>query len=544
MTKNRNFLEAYTGLSSNDFQGVKLVSFDFFDTLVYRDSVTHFQLWKNYSRKYFFTRLKSEVIARILTRVRGIPEISQQDIYSRMPTVWGLEFELLLEQKSLTINPIVEKAIRAAQAAGAKVCIISDTHFRGIDIEKLLLELKLSNIQVFTSSDHSLTKSTGLFSKIKSILDIAYEDWVHIGDNPKSDVKSPKKLGIRSIHYPNMKHQLIKSGLVSEDGYAFLRKKGKYGNAAISSMFSILLLRNDHLQNVEFQLPLIFGGVIGNLVSKSIANQVHKMHLQNEYDRILYSSRDGWLPYQAHKLMFKDDPIVYFKTSRSMLGDQRFNNYLISVVGDSRRVLIYDIGWRGTTAKKITKAFPLIIWNFVYWQILGDKSSNQYELNPGGLRNRSRIWRSRDFLEAVFTDESNGFDVITNDLLPRERIALENTRYKAPILAGAAQDLTHISEEVSLYESSLILEAFARFPSNELILHFDGVVHEVNTNTKSWLVTRTWRQLFGTSRILWTFGSRLCSGVFLHNQIFSAIVLIKEASQRLHNLVARLIKSD
>ena len=543
MNKNHNFPEENTNIRSVDFHGVKLVSFDFFDTFVYRDSVTHFQLWKNFSKKYFFTRFKSEVIARVLKRARRIPEISQEDIYSRMPTAWRLEFELSLEQKSLSINPIIERVMRAAQGAGAKVCIISDTHFRAIDIEKILLGLKISNVQVFTSGDHALTKSTGLFSKIQSILNVTYEDWVHIGDNPKSDVKFPRELGIRAIHYPNMKHQLFKSGLVSARGYNFLRKSGRSGNAAIAAMFYNLLLNDDQSHEEQFKTPQILGSVIGNLVSKSIANQVHKVHLQNHFDRILYSSRDGWLPYLAHKQMFKSDPIVYFKTSRSMLNDQRFNGYLKSIVGDSKRVLIYDIGWRGTTAKKITKSFPLISWNFVYWQILGDKTPNQHELNPGGYRNRSRIWRSRDFLESVFTDESSGFDGIGSDLDPQERNTLEDARYKTPILAGATKDLAQISAEVSLLESSLILEAFARFPSNKLISHFDGMIHQVNADSKGLLVTTTWRQLFSRSRILWSFGSRLSSGAIVQSQIFSSIVFLKEVSQRLYNLFVRLTKS-
>ena len=544
MIKNYNFTEENTNLRSVDFYGVKLVSFDFFDTLVYRDSVTHFQLWKNSSKKYFFTRFKSEVIARVLKRARGIPEISQEDIYSRMPIAWRLEFELSLEQKSLSINPIIERVMRAAQGAGAKVCIISDTHFRAIDIERILLGLNISNVQVFTSSDHALTKSTGLFSKVQSMLNIEYEDWVHIGDNPKSDVNSPQELGIRAIYYPHMKHQLIKSGLVSPRGYNFLRKSGKSGNAAIAAMFYNLLLSEVQLPKEQLKMPKILGSVIGNLVSKSIANQVHKMHLQNQFDCILYSSRDGWLPYLAHKLMFEGDPIVYFKTSRSMLDDQKFNIYLQSIVGDSKRVLIYDIGWRGTTAKKIAKSFPFITWNFVYWQILGDKTPNQYELNPGGYKNRLRIWRCRDFLESVFTDESNGFDGIGIDLLPKERNTLEDARYKVPILAGATKNLAYMSPEVSLLESSFILEAFARFPSDKLISHFDGMIHHVNADTKSFLVTTTWRQLFSRSRILWTFGSRLSSGASIQSQIFSSIVFIKELSQRLYNLFVRLTTSN
>ncbi|WP_353203036.1 HAD-IA family hydrolase [Polynucleobacter sp.] len=530
--------------STFDFHGIELVSFDFFDTLVFRDSVTHFQLWKNYSDQYFYARFKAEATARILKRAKGIPEISQDDIYSRMPKPWGLEFEMDLEQKSLSLNPVMANALIAAQVAGAKVCIISDTHFRANDIQRILLKFKIANVEVFTSGDFGLTKSTGLFEKVQSSLNVSYEDWVHIGDNLKSDIKSPYTIGIKAIYYPHMKHQLIDCGLLSLQAYDFLRKSGKSGNAAIAGLFKNLLLDLTPSPEEGLKLPELFGSVIGNLVSKAIAKEVHEMHTQNKYDFILYSSRDGWLPFIAHKHLFKNDPIVYFKTSRELLNDQRFHTYLESIVGDSKRVLLYDIGWRGTTAKKVTDLFPLITWEFVYWQLLGQKSPNQFELNPGGLKNRLRIWRSRDFLESVFTDESNGFDRIGIDLKPQERIRGENSRYKSLILLGATRGITKDSVQIDLDKSSLILESFARFPSAELTSYFEGAIHQVNANSKSLLITSTWCELFSGSKILWPYGSRLVSRNGLERLIFALLVFLKESFQRIQNLLGRLIKND
>jgi FMN phosphatase YigB (HAD superfamily) len=528
---------------SLDFEGVKLLSFDLFDTLVYRDSVSHFQLWKNYSKKYFYARFRAELFARILKRAKGIPEIFQTDLYDRMPKVWCLEFEMELEQKSLSLNPVILGTLNAAQLAGVKVCIISDTHFRAIDIERILLGFEISNVQVFTSSDHAVTKSTGLFKEVRSILNVPIEGWVHIGDNVKSDVNAAEELGIKAIYYPHMKHQLTMSGLISPRGYRFLRKSGKSGNAAIASMFSNLLLISNQ-RDKQVEMPKILGSVIGNLVSSSIASEVHKIHIQRKFDLILYSSRDGWLPYLAHKQMFDSDPIVYFKTSRSMLENQRFIFYLKSIIGDSSRILIYDIGWRGSTAKKVAESLPSISWDFAFWQILGHKAPNHFEFNPGGYRNRLRIWRSRDFLESIFTDESKGFDGIGEDLLPHERKISEDIRYKGPILAGAVDGIAAISEGNCLDQSSLILECIARFPSKELISHFHGMTHQVSASSNDLLVTTTWRQLFSSSRILWSFGSRLSSGNCVQSQIFSLIVSAKDASQRLSNLFGRLTKSS
>jgi FMN phosphatase YigB (HAD superfamily) len=543
MIDNLNFPEENVNLCIVDFQGAQLVSFDFFDTLVYRNSVNHFQLWKNYSKKYFYRRFRAEVFARIAKRSKGIPEIAQNDIYSRMPEAWDLNFELDLEQKSLSLNPVVLKALHAAQIAGAKVCIISDTHFRAKDIEKILLGFKITNVQVFTSGDYALTKSTGLFPKVQSILNVSYQDWIHIGDNLKSDIKSAERIGIKAIYYPHMKLQLIRSGLVSQHGYEFLRKSGESGNAAIVGMFNNLLLAINNSPNGQTKMQELFGSIIANLISKSIAREIHAMHVENQYDLILYSSRDGWLPYLAHKHIFCTDPIVYFKTSRRMLNDPKFDSYVKSIVGDSRRVLLYDIGWRGTTAKKIVELFPQMTWDFVYWQILGQKTLNQFELNSAGFINRLRIWRSRDFLEAVFTDESKGFDRIGIDLRPQERAKPEDSIYKSPILSGATKGITWESAQVSLNESSLILESFARYPSADLISHFEGHVHEVNEHSKSILVTTTWQQLFGKSRILWAFGSQLTSGSKLERQLFASVVFLKESCQRIYNLAGRLFKN-
>jgi hypothetical protein len=375
-------------------------------------------------------------------------------------------------------------------------------------------------------------------------LNVSFDDWVHIGDNLKSDIKSAEKLGIKAIYYPHLKHQLIKSGLVSPRGYNFLRKSGKSGSVAIAGMFNNLLLDINSSLKGKAEMPEIFGSVIGNLVSKSIANEVHKMHIQNQFDLILYSSRDGWLPYIAHKAMFADDPIVYFKTSRSMLDDPRFGSYVESIVVDSARVLLYDIGWRGTTAKKIMALFPFVAWDFAYWQILGKKSTNQFEFNPGGFRNRLRIWRSRDFLESVFTDESNGFDRIGVDLRPQERTTPEDSRCKSSIISGATKGVTSESAQINLNESSLILESFARFPSKELIACFEGHVHQVNDHSKSFLVITTWQQLLGRSRVLWSFGSRLSSENRVQRDLFVLIVFLKESFQRICNLFGRLIKTD
>ena len=523
-----------------DFHEVRLVSFDFFDTIVYRNSVSHFRLWRNVSNKYFLVRLKAEIFARLKQRLKGIPEILHSDLYGRLPDSWGMEFELGTEIKNLMPNPVVVKMMRNAQLAGASVCIISDTHFRATEIERILVELQIPNVKVFTSSDYAVTKSTGLFNIVQSIYGVNYADWIHIGDNPKSDVTSAKNLGIKTIHYPKMKLQLISSGLVSPQAYKFLQRSGRYGNFAIARIFTNFLTQLNQLDENQAAFPVFYGSVIGDLVSNVIADEIHRLHLRNKYNTILYASRDGWLPFTSHKEMFPDDPILYFKTSRSMLNDDNYALYLDSVIINSKKVLIYDLGWRGSTSKEVSKILPRVSWDFVYWQVLGRKSSNQFQLNPGHLTNRLRTWRSRDLLECIFTDESNGFDRLGNDLRPIERNVDDDVKYKEPILKGAMMGISLHSLGANLEEATLILESYSRFPSKSLISHFEGQIHQINSTSQGLLVTTTWRQLFSKSRILWPFGSKLATSNIFESYLFASLVLLKEAGQRIFNLFGRV----
>jgi hypothetical protein len=228
-----------------------------------------------------------------------------------------------------------------------------------------------------------------------------------------------------------------------------------------------------------------------------------------------------------------------------MLKDEKYKDYLASIVGGSQRVLIYDLGWRGSTSKKISADFPAISWSFVYWQFLGKKQENQTELNPAHFRNRLRVWRSRDFLESVFTDESNGYDQIGDNLDPIERAHDGSIAFKKPILAGALSVSDSKPKTDSLIVTSLILESFCHFPSIELIKHAEGAFHEISEKRAGQLVATSWKTLLNPSPIQWPFGSRL---VHTKNPInryaFTVVVLLKEAGQRFRNLFGRLIKSN
>ncbi len=525
--------------SHEDFLEARVVSFDLFDTLIYRKSISHYQMWKSSSRSYFVHRALAELMARVVKRINGIPEVSKSDIYNRMPKHWDLEFEIDLELNNLLPNPVTINLLKKAISSGGIVCIISDTHYRESDIKRFLNHLSIPEVKIFTSSDYGLTKSTGLFGEIQKELCVSFSNWIHIGDNLHSDVACPKNLGIKSFYYPSMKSQLIDSGLVSPDGYKFLRKSKEQGIHSISGMFTNLLTDNNKGVPDSFEFPRVLGAIMGDLVSTAIAREIHTMHNKEKYDSILYSSRDGWLPFIAHQRLFPNDPIQYFKTSRRMLEDPNFRNYLTSIIGNGRKVLVYDLGWRGSAARVISTFFPEKEWDFVYWQLLGKKAENQFELNPGTTLNRLRMWRSRDFLESIFTDSSKGYDQVSIDLRPIERQESFGSEFKDPMLMGAKSGVEHHSHSSNLKMASLTLEAFCRYPSRKLINFAEGYSHQINQETDGVLVITSWKNLFGKSRVLWPYGSRSYSENNFDKTAFAIAVLLKELAQRAANLIVR-----
>jgi len=530
--------------SREDYLSSKVVSFDLFDTLIYRKSISHYQMWKSESRSYFVSRAKAEFMARVAKRIRGIPEVSEYDIYSRMPDHWDSEFEINLELKNLLPNPLTMSSLGQAIAAGANVCIISDTHYREVNIKRFLSHLGFPELKVYTSNEYGLTKSTGLFEEVQKQLGVSFSDWIHIGDNLHSDVISPKNLGIKSFLYPSMKSQLMDSGLVSPDGYKFLRKSKEQGIHSISGMFTNLLIENNNSLAEAAELPRVLGSIMGDLVSTAIAQEIHTAHSKEKYDCILYSSRDGWLPFIAHQRLFPSDPIQYFKTSRRMLKDPNYRNYLSSIIGNGGKILVYDLGWRGSTAKVISTFFPAKKLDFVYWQLLGKKTENQTELNPGNTLNRLRMWRSRDFLESIFTDPSMGFDHLSTDLRPIEREDSFGSESKDPMLMGAKSGIELHSRSSSLKMASLTLEAICRYPSRKLIRFAEGYSHQINQESDGILVVTSWKNLLGKSRVLWPYGSRPYSENKFNQTTFSFAVLLKELAQRAENLIIRIRQAN
>ena len=202
----------------------KIYSFDVFDTLVTRRTLSPYGIFKimesrirsdeafekfsNYFKSNFFNiRINAEYTAKN----RKKRQVNLNDIYDVIKHCSNLSDEdvknlIDLEIKIEKDNIIpIQKNIQLLKQLvndGKKVLLISDMYLSESQIRDFLVAVDsiFENVPIFVSSEKNCTKSNGsLYQYLSKQYDIKYENWTHYGDNIKADVSEAQKLGINAI---------------------------------------------------------------------------------------------------------------------------------------------------------------------------------------------------------------------------------------------------------------------------------------------------------------------------------------------------------
>ena len=199
---------------------IKVISFDIFETLVFRKVRQATDLFNSIAKHKFVKELFFTKENFILSRVeaeRKARELNSKNedvnlklIYKQLPLNKSqrkkiIQLELEEEYKSLYINYQIKRWIRLAYKYNKKIILTSDTYFSSKELDYLLLQ-KLNKehliSELYVSNEQNKTKATGnLYLKILQELEVDASQLLHIGDNIYTDVKMAKQKGINSIHY-------------------------------------------------------------------------------------------------------------------------------------------------------------------------------------------------------------------------------------------------------------------------------------------------------------------------------------------------------
>lgn len=543
----RNYQNELQLLYDSEFiEQYELFSFDLFDTLLLRDSGNHFNLWKIRSKKFAIARTFAEIYARILRRLQGFYEVNSEQIYERIHIRWSLKSEITLEDDHLYLNLEIVEIINRLLNSKKTVVIISDTHFDAITISNWLTARGLPGLRIFTSQEFLKPKSRGLYECVRTHMGVNYSKWLHVGDNYYSDLLAPKKFGINCIYYPKLIDQIIDAGLLSRKGIKRLLRNDELGRSVLKK----ILIAFAEIQYInarqDLSLEYLVALLISNPIAQSMANEIGKSIIDKQTSSYWFSSRDGWLPFKAFSSRHPDLQIRYFCTSRKLLIDPKYSEYVQQFLNGEKTIFIFDLGWRGSTVRKLREFYPNILWVGVFLGFLGKIDNPHYQLYIGPKLQFISIWRARDFLEQIFSDLGESFEHLTENFIPIRRKTLQTNRNSPRKLIAYHADANSnlFLMELSMKEASLLLTIFSVEPNLKLIELFRNTLHDVNGKYTK-LVHSSWITLFSSSPVMWPQAARL---EYRHlgpaeDFIFRLSCLLKETGMRVKSLLGRSLNS-
>lgn len=306
---------------SADFLGqFDLVSFDIFDTILLRKvekPVDAFKLLNLRFDDFRFdkNRVEAEERARWIRFASfGDHEVNLEEIYFELGQPDLLEAEIDLEKKLLTSNVDIVSLIKRIANSGIKIAYTSDTYFTREELMDFFDMLKIPNPDYwFISSERRKSKATlDLYLELLELTKLNPEKILHIGDNFISDYTNPKSLNIASLHYPAIRDREKKTTYFDD-------KKDPY-----ASVFSALIDIRIHSQSMtqidqDQRFWHEFGYAVGGPLLIGYLSWLQKSIEIDKIDKLLFISRDGYLPYTVFEKFFHSIPSEYVLGSRLSL---------------------------------------------------------------------------------------------------------------------------------------------------------------------------------------------------------------------------------
>lgn len=306
----------------NMLQEYEYISFDIFDTLIFRtvekpEHIFHLvnaqyikkhgEAVSDFSKK----RIEAEIEAR---KDNCWNEITIDQIYSKLPydevicnRLKNMEKEI--EIKNCIPNERMIEIVKKCNQIGKIVVIISDMYLDRYTIDGILKKSSVEYKKLYISSEIGQTKAQGdLFKYVLDDMNIRCEKIIHIGDNLISDVENPRKYGISSMERiegelfnPIHNKKRNKKSIEKEQIHCFLDRSFQNQNG-VSSDF-----------NIGF-------GVIGPMIFE-FCQWLHDKVLENKIDKLFFVAREGYFIKKCYEELYPEEAekITYFYLNKNLL---------------------------------------------------------------------------------------------------------------------------------------------------------------------------------------------------------------------------------
>jgi FMN phosphatase YigB (HAD superfamily) len=302
-------------------QGVKILSLDCFDTLLWRNCNLPVDVFAELplAGSGMEARIWAETKARrVMPFQRGEDEVTIGEIYAHMmPTASDAERQAKIDaeldaeaRNCYGFKPTVE-LMRAAKARGLEIIIVSDTYLSKDQLRTLISRAAGDDVaalidRIFCSCEYGYSKGGGLFVPVLAELGVSPATILHCGDNPVADVVAPEKLGIHCCHLEQFEPETDQRLRLEATAACLLDPSTRVTIPAHQPHRQRLALReaDDEATRLGHDvLGPIFHTFAGWIRDEATAQEART----GKPTKLLFLLRDGYLPAQAYLARYPQD---------------------------------------------------------------------------------------------------------------------------------------------------------------------------------------------------------------------------------------------
>ncbi|WP_084580152.1 HAD family hydrolase [Sphingomonas azotifigens] len=358
-------------------EGVKLLSLDCFDTLLWRDSHAPRDIFSALPGTTILQRQRAESRARSAALVRHRRnEVTIAEIYrellpsaSKASITAAIEHEIAAEVRHCFAFAPTVALIQEAKKRGLDVIIVSDTYLDADQLRDLIVRAAGADVaamidRVFCSSHYRRSKADGLYEDVLKALKCTPEAILHIGDNKAADVDGVAPFGVQTLHLKQFDGKTEQRLRLESSIGAMLNPRQSATMTTPQPHRAALALGEPRIEDPAEALGF---SVVGP------AFHAFERWLQHEADTLqaerggtihwLFLMRDGLLPMRMHRTAKSQDaghPVEisrFTATASSLTSEASVNQYLEYEIGSRVDKLAKQL-LPDAEARKLLNALP------------------------------------------------------------------------------------------------------------------------------------------------------------------------------------------